>query len=179
MLQVEVPEREVFNEKTSEFITLPSQVLQLEHSLISISKWESKWHVPFLTQDRKTIEQTIDYIRCMTINKRVDPRVYNSLPDKILTEINEYIENPMTATWFKEDPNAKVSREIITSEILYYQMIEIGIPFECERWHINRLLTLIRVYSEKKNPKKMSANEVRRRNAELNAARRAKMKTKG
>lgn len=179
MLQVEVPEREFFDEETNEFVSYPAQTLQLEHSLISISKWESKWHIPFLTRDKKTIEQTIDYIRCMTINKRVDPDIYKTLPDSVLAEINDYIENPMTATWFSNNDDGPKSREIITSEILYYQMIKLGIPFECDRWHINRLITLIRVYSEKENPKKMSKDEILRRNADLNAARRAKMKSKG
>lgn len=180
MLQVEVPEREAFNEETNEFISYPAQTLQLEHSLISVSKWESKWHIPFLTKEKKTMEQTIDYIRCMTINKKVDPNVYTTLPQNILNEINEYIEDPMTATWFRDDENTPPSRDIITSEILYYQMTKAGIPFECDRWHINRLITLIRVYSEKEAPpNKMGKGEIMRRNAELNAQRKAKMKTKG
>lgn len=180
MLQLTIPEIECYDEENNEFIKIPEQILQLEHSLISISKWESKWHIPFLTKDKKTLEQTIDYIRCMTINKRVDPRIYDVLPPESLSEINEYIENPMTATWFNDGDNNDRSREIITSEILYYQMLKTGIPFECERWHINRLITLIRVYSEKEAPKKkMSPNEIRMRNAELNAKRRAQMKSKG
>lgn len=181
MLQIEIPERELFDEKAGEFIILKKQTLKLEHSLIAISKWESKWHVPFLTDQKKTIEQTIDYIRCMTINKDVPDKVYETIPSNILDEINDYIADSMTATWFREDGNGKTpNREIITSEVLYYQMVKIGIPFECEKWHVNRLITLIRVYSEKEAPqKKMSPDEIRTRNRELNEARRAKMNSRG
>lgn len=180
MLRLEIPQREYFNDKTSEFITLPKQTLILEHSLISLSKWESKWNKPFLDNTNKTMEETIDYIKCMTVNTNVDPMVYTTLPRETITQINEYITSPQTATWFSEDPSSPPNREITTSEILYYQMIELGIPFECEKWHINRLTTLIRVCSIKRSDsKKMSCREILSRNKELNAARKAKYQTKG
>lgn len=172
MLQIIVPSSEFFNEETEEFITTNKQVLQLEHSLVSISKWESKWHKPFLGKEEKTNEQIRDYIRCMTLTQNVDPNVYLALSKENMQDISEYIENPMTATWFSKN-NSKPNREIITSELIYYWMISQQIPFECQKWHINRLLTLIRVCSVKNSPpKKMSKKAVMSRNKALNEARR-------
>ena len=146
------------------------QVLQLEHSLVSISKWESKWHIPFLDGKDKTLEQIIDYVRCMTITQNVKPEVYNRLTEDNLKAINDYIENPMTATTFS-DINQRPSREIITSEIIYYWMVSFNIPFECQKWHLNKLLTLIKVCNIKNSPpKKMSRQEILSRNRALYSA---------
>ena len=181
MLTIEVPDTEAFDPKTNEFITVKGQRLVLEHSLVSISKWESKWHVPYLNETTKTAEQVYDYIKCMTLTQNVDPKVYLCIPEKEMQRINDYIEDKMTATWFKEDEKKKPpSREIITSEIIYYWMVALSIPMECQKWHLNRLLTLIRVCEEKNKPhEKMSKRDLMARNKALNAARRKKHGTRG
>lgn len=179
MLTITIPAMELFNDSTQEFITVKEQKLQLEHSLVSVSKWESKWNKPFLSKDDKTVEETIDYIKCMTITQNVDPLVYNRLTNSNITEINKYIDSSMTATTFNNS-NDRRSREIITSEIIYYWMISLNIPMECQKWHLNRLLTLIRVCNVKNAPpKKMSNKELMSRNAALNAARMKKFNTTG
>lgn len=179
MLTIEIPDQEFFNEETQEFFTMKGQTLQLEHSLVSLSKWESKWNKPFLSKEDKTIEQTIDYIKCMTITQNPKPHIYNLLTDKNILEIKNYIDAPMTATTFS-NANQGHSREIVTSELIYYWMISLNIPMKCEKWHLNRLLTLIRVCNIKNGPaKKMSKKEIMSRNAALNAARRKKLNTKG
>lgn len=179
MLRVEIPESEYFNEATSEFINIKGQTLTLEHSLISISKWESKWHKPFLGRDQKTTEEALDYVRCMTINHGVDPLVYLSIRPKQFEEINTYIEDKQTATWFNER-GTRPSREIITSEIIYYWMISLQIPLECEKWHLNRLLALIKVCNIKNgSSKKMSKKEILSQNRSLNDLRRKQLGTNG
>ena len=182
MLAITVPAIEMFNEETQEFFTLKEQPLQLEHSLVSLSKWESKWHKPFLSKENKTLEETIDYIRCMTITQNVSPDVYNRLissPD-IIKKINDYIDAPMTATTFNEDIQKGRGKETVTSELIYYWMIALNIPMECQKWHLNRLLTLVRVCNVKNSPpKKMSRGDITRRNAALNASRRKQFNSKG
>ena len=179
MLKITVPEMEFYDEDNNEFIMFNEQVLQLEHSLVSISKWESKWHIPFLDGKDKTLEQIIDYVRCMTITQNVKPEVYNRLTEDNLKAINDYIENPMTATTFS-DINQRTSREIITSEIIYYWMVSFNIPFECQKWHLNKLLTLIKVCNIKNSPpKKMSRQEILSRNRALNEARKKNLNTRG
>lgn len=179
MLQIVVPAVEMYNEQTNEFVIAKEQTLQLEHSLVSLSKWESKWNKPFLTKDKKTFEETIDYIRCMTLTKNVKPEVYLRLTPENIEEINRYIAAPMTATTIN-DRDPRISREINTSELIYYWMIALNIPFECQKWHLNRLLTLIKVCSIKsQSPKKMSKREIMQRNASLNEARRKKLNSKG
>ena len=175
MLQLNIPDVEAFDERTNEFIIIKGRTIQLEHSLISLSKWESKWEKPFLSQDKeKTSEEILDYVRCMTLTKNVDENIYEYLSEENIEEINDDISAPMTATWFSDRDN-KRNREVITSEIIYYQMIALGIPFECQKWHLNRLLTLIRVCSIKNAPqKKMSKKDILKHNRELNAARKAK-----
>ena len=180
MLEITIPEQELFNEATNEFITIRSQTLKLEHSLVSISKWESKWKVPFLDKGKKTREQTIDYIRCMTITQNVNPMVYMGVTNKNIEEISAYIDDPMTATWFNEQQKRTGQKEIVTSELIYYWMIALNIPMECQRWHLNRLLTLVRVCNIKnQQPKKMSKSEIYSRNRALNAARRQSINSKG
>ena len=173
MLTIIVPETESFDSVTNTFFSTKEQILTLEHSLISISKWEAKWHKAFLDpRDEKTVEESRDYIRCMTITQNVDPMVYYALTAKNYEEITNYMQAPMTATWFSDD-NKRPSREIITAEIIYYYMVALQIPFECEKWHFNRLMTLIRVCSEKnKPPKKMSKRSIMSKNQALNALRR-------
>ena len=180
MLRVTIPAIELWDESKEEFINTKGQTLQLEHSLVSLSKWESKWCKPFISKDTKTEEEELDYIRCMTITQNVDPDVYKFIPNDIRKEIKEYINAPMTATWFNEDKKGKYDSEQITSELVYYWMIAQNIPFECEKWHLNRLLTLIKVCNIKNQPpKKMSKKALMSRNAALNAARRKQLNTKG
>lgn len=171
---------EVFDESKQEFVDKKEQILRLEHSLISLSKWESKWNKAFLSMKEKTNEETIDYIRCMTMTPNVDPDVYSRLTSDNIKEINDYISAPMTATWFSDEKSKGGSRETITSELIYYWMISLNIPFECEKWHLNRLLTLIKVCARKNAPpKKRSKSEIMRRNAELNAIRKKQLNTMG
>ena len=179
MLQITVPAaKALWDENNEEFISIDETPLSLEHSLLSISKWESKWNKPFLHTKEKTNKEIIDYIKCMTLTKNVDPNVYVCLTAENIQEIVNYINAPMTATTVKN--NGRPNREIVTSELIYYWMISLNIPVEFERWHINRLITLIRVCSIKTQPaKKMSRSEVMQRNAALNAARRKQTNSKG
>ena len=180
MLKILVKGVDYWNEATEEFISTKDTELCLEHSLVSVSKWESKWHKHFIGNKDLTAEMLIDYVRCMTLTQNVNPKVYYAITDDQVTQIKDYIDNPMTATWFSESNEKKYSRDIITSEIIYYWMISLQIPFECQKWHLNRLLTLIRVCNEKNQPeKKMSQAEVLRRNRELNEARRRALNSKG
>ena len=181
MLRLTIPAREFYIEETNEFITTKEQTLQLEHSLVSLSKWESKWCKSFISsREEKTREETIDYIKCMTITQNVDPSVYTYLTQDNINQVLEYINAPMTATYFSDDKTGKTNREPITSELIYYWMVSLQIPFKCEKWHLNRLITLIRVCNLKNQPpKKMSKRDLMSRNAKLNAARRQKHNTKG
>lgn len=179
MLKITTPKRELYNEDLNEFITIKPYTLQLEHSLVSLAKWESKWNKPFLSREDKTRAETIDYIRCMTVTQNVPDEVYNYLSSENIDAVNRYISDPMTATTFS-DRNGKTNRSIITAEIIYYWMFSFGIPMECQKWHLNRLLTLIRVFDVKNNPpKKMSPSELKARNTSLNALRRKQLGTKG
>lgn len=180
MLQIVIPAIELWDEETQEFVQVKEQTLQLEHSLVSLSKWESKWNKAFLGKQPKSVEETLDYIKCMTLTKNVDPNIYKWISNENIQKINKYIEAPMTATTFMEDPSNKRNNEIVTSELIYYWMVTLNIPFECQKWHLNRLLTLIRVCNVKNTPpKKRSRREIMSRNAALNAARKKKLNTKG
>lgn len=180
MLRITVPAVEMWDERTQEFINTKEQTLQLEHSLVSLSKWESKWCKPFLTNQAKTNEETIDYIKSMTLTQNVNPEVYNRLTDENFKEIYAYINAPMTATYISDEPKGKLNREQVTSELIYYWMVALNIPFECQKWHLNRLMMLIRVCNVKNQPpKKRSRREIMSRNAALNAARKQQLNTKG
>lgn len=179
-LTITIPEFEGFDYQKGEFIECKETTLRLEHSLVSISKWESKWHKSFLnTQSEGTItkEQLIDYVRCMTLTQNVNPNIYYGLTKGNLKEIMAYIDDPMTATTFTKVEGQGPSRRIITSEVLYGWMVGLQIPFECEKWHVNRLMTLIRVCNENNKPdKKMKPGEAMATHKALNAARRAARK---
>ena len=180
MLRITIPAAEYFDENTQTFTQVKEQTLQLEHSLVSLAKWESKWKKPFISKENKTTEETVDYIRCMTLTQNVDPIVYLGINNVIVRQVRDYIDDPMTATWFSEDKNRKSNREVITAEIIYYWMIALNIPPEYQKWHLNRLLTLIRVCNIKNAPsKKMSRKELLSRNRALNATRRQSLNTKG
>lgn len=179
MLQLIIPANELWDERRQEFVQIDSQVLELEHSLVSLSKWESKWNKAFLSKEPKTYEESIDYIRCMTLTQNVNPDTYLGLTNEQINEVNKYIEAPMTATTVN-NKNSKRSREIVTSELIYYWMISLQIPFECQYWHLNRLMTLIQVCNVKNAPpKKMSKRSIMSRNAALNAARRKQLNSNG
>ncbi len=179
MLRIVVDGKELWNEATSEFIQCKEQVLQLEHSLVSISKWEAKFHKPFLSDTDKTYEETIAYIKMMTITQNVDPNVYYCLSSDNIRAINSYIDDPMTATTISDHKNGG-RRDIVTSELIYYWMVALNIPFECQKWHLSRLLTLIRVCEIKSRPpKKMSQQSIMRQNSSLNKARRARHHSRG
>lgn len=181
MLTINIPiSPEGWDEEKQEFVEPKSQTLQLEHSLVSLSKWESKWKKPFYSKKEMSNEETLDYIKCMTLTKNVDPDVYNHLTPENIKTILDYIGNPMTATTFGKETNSGNNREVITSELIYYWMIASNIPFECQKWHLNRLITLIRVCSVKNAPpKKRSKRDIMSRNAALNAARRKQFNSNG
>lgn len=188
MIEIIIPKNRYFNSRTSEIITVPEEVkLQLEHSLISLRKWESKWHKPFLENDDKSHSELIDYIRCMTVNKTPNPDFYRVIPLEEQQRVIEYIKEPMTATWFSDEKDlteglkVKIGKkEIITSEIIYYWMITLNIPSEYQKWHLNQLLTLIKVVSKKNAPKKKRGKrEEAQRRMELNKKRREMYNSKG
>lgn len=185
MLQITIPESEIYDEELNEFISSKKTVLQMEHSLLSLSKWESKWHKPFLSDKEKTNEEILDYIKCMTLTQNTDPSCFEIIGRSapLMRQINDYIDNPMTATWFNEkgkEGQRRKSKSTVTSEIIYYWMIALNIPFECQKWHLNRLLTLIRVCNEKNEPpKKMSKKDAMSKQKALNAARRMQYGTSG
>ena len=179
MLKIVIPGIELYDEEKEEFITTKPQTLHLEHSLVSLAKWESKWNKPFLTKDNKTYEEIIDYIRCMTITQNVSEDTYRLLTRENIQQVIEYMELPMTATTFSNQKKTP-SRDVVTAEIIYYWMISLNIPFECQKWHLNRLLTLINVCNIKNQPKKkMSKRDILNRNKALNKARREALNTKG
>lgn len=182
-LLVTIPENEYWNSKTEEFINTKETTIKIEHTLATVASWESRWKKPFLSDKPMTAFEFRDYVKRMTIGEKPDDEVYRSLTQENIKEIEAYMADKMTATWFKEKEGAAkkgMPGKVITAEIIYYYMIELGIPFECENWHLNRLMTLIRVCSEKNTPaKKMSKKDVLSQYANLNAARRAKLGTKG
>lgn len=181
MLEITIPGTEEWDEDKEEFITTKETTLRLEHSLVSLSKWESRWGKPFLDSEDKTIEETLDYIRCMTLTQNVDPNVYYGLTSENVKQVEAYILAPMTATTISRRNNKTFGpKETITSELIYYWMIALNIPFECQKWHLNRLITLIEVCNIKNSPpKKLSRNELLMRNTELNAKRRKALNSKG
>lgn len=179
MLTIMVIMEEGFNDESQEFVPAVTYRLDLEHSLVSLSKWESFFQKPFLSSGEKTSEETFWYIKAMTISRNVPPEVYRKLSNENVFKINEYISAKMTATTFNERISKK-SREIITAELIYYWMFSLGIPKECENWHLNRLLVLIRVFNIKNAPKKkMSQAEITAQQRSLNAQRRAQTGSPG
>lgn len=179
MLTITVKLNEFFDEETQEFIS-ESVTLEMEHSLVALSKWESEHEKPFLSSTTKTDEEALSYIKHMTLTPDVSPEVFDQLSAENLVEINAYIDAKMTATWFSDLSNTAKSREIITAELIYYWLITYQIPFETQYWHLNRLFTLIRVLNMKNaKPKKMSRSEIAARNRALNEQRRAKYDTSG
>lgn len=180
MLRIRVPCRELYDEIQNQFIQVEEQHLRLEHSLVSLSKWEQKWRKPFLGKEDKTFEETVDYIRCMDLDEEKDLHTYMAISSEDLERILNYINEPMTATWFNEKKHQPKNGETVTAEIIYYWMFSLQIPKECETWHLNRLLTQIRVINVKNTPqKKMNKNETAKHYRDLNNARRKKWNSTG
>lgn len=191
MLEVIIPGRDdLFDNKTETFYKISETKLQLEHSLLSIRKWEAKWHCPFLSTNLNPV-QSIDYIRCMALNdKNVDPVTYLFIPQDVINTISDYINDPMTATTFSDAKEkmmgAKRRNEVITAEIIYYWMISLNIPWEFERWHLKQLFTLIKTVSIKneeadpmKKKKRKGSKEAAMERNRINMERRAKYGSKG
>lgn len=181
MLAIRIPKKEYFIESTSEFVTVDECILHLEHSLRSVAMWESLWEKPFFSDKPLSVVQTIDYIKCMTLDINVNPFVYKGITNDIVEKVEQYIKRPMTATWFNEpNENKPKSKKALTAEVIYWQMTVLNIPFECDQWHLNRLLTLIKVCSIKNAPpKKLSKQEARNRNRAINAANRKRFGSTG
>lgn len=180
MLHITVPAGEFLIQETSSFVYTRQTVLQLEHSLVSLSKWESKWKKPFLSAKEKTGEELLHYVQCMNMTQNVEPLIYKLLTAKDLREIGQYIEDPMTATTFSKVDDKPTNKEIITAEIIYYWMITFNIPFECQKWHLNRLLTLVNVCMIKnQKQQKIPTKEQLKRNKALNDLRKAQLGTSG
>ncbi|QFP95410.1 hypothetical protein SEA_MAKAI_18 [Arthrobacter phage Makai] len=187
MLKITIPGIESWDKENQEFVYSDDVELELEHSLVSLSKWEAEWNKPFLSDDPKTTEQTLGYFRNMTLTPNVPPDIYDRLTNANIDAVNEYLGAKMTATWFNETGKQKkpARKEVVTSEIIYNWMIDLDIPFECKEWHLNQLITLIKVRNEKNSKNapnqksKMSNREIAQRNRELNAKRKAQMGTTG
>ena len=182
MLTIEIPENEYYDPQTNVIKANPACTVNLEHSLISISKWESKWRQPFLStfsKDSFRMDMYRDYIACMAINP-VSPEIFIGLTPDNMNAIQKYIDDPMTATTFSQRQQGPTSKKVITAEVLYHRMFANQIPIECQKWHLNRLLTLLRIFDiENSSPQKMSRRDTANRNAQLNAMRRAQMHTRG
>lgn len=180
MIKITIPDQEIWNNKTSTFSVLKGATICLEHSLVSVSKWESKYHKPFLSKEQKSKDEIIDYIKCMTITQNVSDDVYRIITNENIKEISKYIEDPMTATTFSNTNKSKANSQMITSELIYYWMVSYQIPFECQRWNLNRLFVLINICNEKnKTPKKYGKKELMSKNKALNAARRKQLGSSG
>lgn len=179
-IPIKIEKRELYNEKENYFYKVPEMELEFEHSLLAISKWESKWHIPFLKKEERTREQALSYIECMCITPNVAHEVFYALTPAQIQEIMDYIDDPMSATTVTHREQSRGRGEIITSELIYFWMNEANIPKECELWHLNRLFKLIEVTSVKRQPdKKMTRRQTGAQNKALNAARRAKMGSRG
>lgn len=188
MLEIVLPEVEIWDDNAEEFQFskgTEGKTIQLEHSLISVKKWEAKWHKPFLGKEDKTYKEICDYVRCMTLNHGIPDAAYFPIEPNTLSQIVDYIQDPMTATWFSKEPDQNGAprmgkQEVVTAEIIYYWMIALNVPSEYQKWHLNQLLTLIKVLNIKNAPpKKRTKADLLKQHAALNAARHAKHGKKG
>lgn len=180
MLKLIINQEEHYDELTNEFVKLNGQTIELEHSLLSLSKWESIYQIPFLGPETKTSEQVMTYIKCMVLTPDVDESIFQYFTQEDLDKIDKYINSKESATTFGIMPQQKGPGEVITSELIYYWMVAFNIPFECETWHINRLFSLVRICNIKNSkPKKMSRHEIAEQNRALNEQRRKQYNTTG
>ena len=178
-IPIYLKEEELYNSATQEFIQVKAKTVYLEHSLVSIQKWEQKWHIPFLKDTPKTREQEQDYIRCMSMSGPLSDVDLMRFRQSDLIRINDYIQDPMTATTFN-NKNARHSRRILTAEVIYAQMIHYGVPFECKKWHLNSLMTLLRAcYEEEAPKKKMGKKDLYSRYNQIEAANRKRYGFRG
>jgi hypothetical protein len=180
VLTITVPGTELWDEESEQFINTETFTLELEHSLVSLSKWESIVGKPFLGTSEKTTEEVLLYVQCMAISTGVPSEVYVGLTKENYEAIDKHINAKMTATWFREEPNNGHAKEIITAELIYYWMFSAGIPIECENWHLNRLFTLIKVFAAKQNPgKKPGRKDLAAQRSALNKQRMQQLGTRG
>jgi hypothetical protein len=180
MLTLIIPGNEFWDEAANEFLTRGDIVLELEHSLVSLSKWESKFEKPFLGDQEKTTEEILEYIKIMIVTPNLPPDIFSKLTQNNISDINNYIDSKQSATTFGNMPKATGRKEIVTSELIYYWMVAFNIPFECESWHLNRLFSLIRICNVKQSkPGKQDKHAIAQRNRELNEQRRAQLGTAG
>lgn len=182
MLEVIIPEDEFYDQSTNKFITIPSCKIVIEHSLISVAKWESKWHMPYLSDSPRSPIQELDYIKCMIIGSIPNDLTLKTLSAENIKLIRDYINNPMTATTFQKNSKStgRGKKENTTAETIYAHMFAHSIPIDCQKWHLNRLLTLLRVCDLKNSPRdKMTKKQTAMWNAEQNALRKAKYNTRG
>lgn len=181
MIEILIPGSEVYDEAIEEFRIVKPATLRLEHSLVSISKWESKWKKPFLVRGSKTREETVDYFRCMTLTQNVSQDLYACIPPEEEMRILEYMNENLSATTFREVPGTPPNLQIVTSEVIYFQMASYGIPFDpCQKWHLSRLMALLRIAKLENSPKKkMPMSDVMSRNAAINAARKKALNSRG
>ena len=178
---INVPKGEIYDEASNEFFEIPEDVsLLMEHNLIAVSRWEMKYHKPYLTEKPKSKEETTYYLQCMTITKCVDPKIFNCIPNDELLRIKDYISDPMSGTTINQVNTGSANREVLSSELIYYYMFKLGIPKECENWHLNRLTKLLEVFGVKDgDKKKLSRSEQMARNSAINARNKARYHTKG
>lgn len=182
MLKLIVPSEEYYDEETNTFSQTKDYVLQLEHSLVSISKWESKWKKPYISKAKKTYQERCDYVRCMTITQNIPPHVYRNLTEAALARVDLYMADPMSATTIRSiKGKGGGGSSSITSETVYYWMIQYGIPFSCEKWNFNRLMALINICGRKvsNQGKKPNGKHLMQQMYDLNEKRKAQFHTKG
>jgi hypothetical protein len=180
MLRITVPLGEAIDERTKQFVVTEGFDLELEHSLVSLSKWESREEKPFLGKEKKTGEEVLRYVVDMTLTPDVPPGIYSLLSEKNFEEINTYINAKMTATTIRRIEQQRPSREIITAELIYYWMVALQIDFQCQYWHLNRLVMLVEVCNEKNKPaKKVNRRTAAQQRADLNRERRQQHNTRG
>lgn len=182
MLTVHIPDVELFNNATGEFSYAKGGTLTLEHSLVAVHEWESKWKKPYLSQKKKTREESVDYIRCMIVEGHVDDEALRAIPNDVMTTVDNYIHDPMTATIIHSEGQSSNSSNgtFTTAEIIYWQMTVLNIPIVFETRHLNKLLTLIKICSIKNGkPKMLSKQERYERNRKINEQNKKRYNTKG
>ncbi len=180
MLTLIITGTELFDEENQEFLTVDETTIELEHSLLSVSKWEAKFQKPFLTNGEKTTEEILHYIKMMVLTPGFSDELFSKFSEQNFKEINDYIDSNESATTFSDLPKTGGRSEIVTSELIYYWLVTFRIPFECQTWHLSRLFSLIRICNLKNTkPKKMSKREIAERNRDLNARRKAALGTSG
>lgn len=183
MLKLTIGSDELYDEEKSEFIIKDGFTIHLEHSLLAISVWEQRFCKPFLGRGEKTKEETLGYVEAMILDEDYPDDVLDRMTPHHLSKVNDYVDSPATATTFSDLADKKPSRgpsQVITSELIYYWMASANVPFECERWHLNRLFALLRIFDVKNSKqKKMSRSEIASRNRALNEQRKAQLNTRG